>query len=74
MATILLVGGGLLIGSYWKLLNVDLVTILPALTFQVTLPVDRCTPDGETFAEDLVERVRTIRACGRPHTPTRCRW
>ena len=62
VATILLVGGGLLIGSYWKLLNVDPgYDPSGVLTFQVTLPVDRY-PDERlrTFAEDLVERVRTI--------------
>jgi putative ABC transport system permease protein len=62
VATMLLVGGGLLIGSYWKLLNVDPgYDPSGVLTFQVTLPLDRYPDDRlRTFAEDLVERVRTI--------------
>jgi putative ABC transport system permease protein len=66
VATMLLVGGGLLIGSYWKLLNVDPgYDASGVLTFQVTLPLDRYPDDRlRPFAESLVERVRTIPGVG----------
>jgi predicted permease len=62
MATVLFVGGGLLMHSFVKLARVE-VGYDPAnvLTFQVSLPGSR-RPVAElkTFAEQLVERLRSI--------------
>jgi putative ABC transport system permease protein len=62
MATVLLVGGGLLIHSFVKLSSVDPgYDPVNVLTFQVSLPLDRY-PDARlvTFAEDLVARLRSV--------------
>ena len=62
MATMLLVGGGLLMRSFVSLLRVD-PGYDPAnvLTFQVNLPLD-VYPDARlrTFAEDLEARLRLV--------------
>ena len=66
MAMMLLVGGGLMIRSFWKLVSVDPgYDARNLLTFQVALP----GPDEQLrrLADDLVERLRTlpgVRAAG----------
>ena len=62
MATVLFVGGGLLMHSFVKLARVE-VGYDPAnvLTFQVSLPgSQRPVAELKTFAEELVERLRSI--------------
>lgn len=61
MATMLLVGAGLLIHSFIKLASVDLgYDPSKVLTFQVALPRDSYPAARlETFAEDLVARLRS---------------
>jgi putative ABC transport system permease protein len=62
MATMLLVGGGLLMRSFLSLLRVDPgYDSANVLTFQVNLPFD-LYPEARlrTFAQDLVERLRSV--------------
>ena len=62
MATVLFVGGGLLIHSFFKLTRVE-VGYDPSnvLTFQVSLPGAQRPPAAlKTFAEELVVRLRSI--------------
>jgi predicted permease len=62
MATVLFVGGGLLMHSFVRLARVD-VGYDPTnlLTFQVSLPgLQRPVAELKTFAEDLVARLRSI--------------
>jgi putative ABC transport system permease protein len=62
MATVLFVGGGLLMHSFAKLARVEVgYDPTNVLTFQVSLPGPRRpVPELKTFAEDLVARLRSI--------------
>jgi putative ABC transport system permease protein len=62
LATILLVGAGLLVRSYLRLTHVD-IGYRPSqvLTFQVALPSGKYNgPSLETFAEGLVSQVKAL--------------
>ncbi len=62
LATLLFVGGGLLIHSFVRLANVELgYDPTNVLTFQVSLPgATRPTQQLKAFAEDLVSRVSAV--------------
>jgi hypothetical protein len=62
LATVLLIGGGLLIHSFARLATVDRgYDSANVLTFQVALPAERYPlADLKSFAEDLVERLRSV--------------
>ena len=60
LATLLLVGGGLLIHSFVKLATVDLgFNASQLLTFQVSRPASYRPAELQAFAESLVERLRS---------------
>ena len=62
LSIVLLVGGGLLLTSFAKLLRVDVgYDAADVLTFQVSLPSERYPlPRQQTFAEDFVARLRAL--------------
>ncbi|MCA1559708.1 MAG: ABC transporter permease [Acidobacteria bacterium] len=61
LAMVLLVGGGLLIHSFVKLATVDVgFDASHLLTFQVTVPAVERPDQQRTFAETLVERLRSL--------------
>jgi putative ABC transport system permease protein len=62
IATVLLIGGGLLARSFVTLVTVDSgYEASNVLTFQVSLPVDRYPDDYlRTFAEELAARLRSL--------------
>ena len=62
LATVLLIGGGLLIHSFARLATVDRgYDSANVLTFQVALPAERYPlAELKSFAEDLVARLRSV--------------